>query len=385
MSHHIVRLGKLFCALTLTTVGANIAFAQNYLQTNLVSDVSGSAAHTDPNLINAWGLSRTSTSPWWVSDAGSGKATLYDGAGAPNALVVTVPAAIDGKIGTPTGTISNGTTSFEVKPGLPARFLFATADGTISGWNPAADPTNAIIKVKTPKAAYTGMTNAQIDGKPYLYVANFQSGRVEVYDGAFNPVRFKRNAFQLDCDRDDFWNAAGPWSLFHSRSHDPSLLRSLAPFNIQNIGGTLFVAYAQQGDASHHEITGPGIGLVAAFTPEGELVRVFEHGDFLNASWGLALAPGDFGGFSHTLLVGQFGSGEIVAYNITTGEFIGNVLDPAGHKIVIDGLWALSFGNGATAGPLNTLYFTAGPDGETHGLFGSLTPVATTQTQGNSF
>lgn len=368
--------------LTFLCVAAVPAFAQNYQITNLVSDGTIEAAHTDANLVNGWGLSRSSTSPWWISDNGTGKATLYDGAGVANSRVVTIPALKPDGTGTPTGTIFNGNAAFALKPGLFSLFLFATEDGTISGWNPNVDP-NAQIMAKRPKAVYKGLAQATLNGAQYLYAANFHSGRIDVYDTNFQPVFLGPNAFTLDGDRDDFFSGKGAWTNARTHAEDFWLFRRMAPFNIQNIGGTLFVTFAQQDAMRHDEVAGAGLGLVALFTPAGKLIRVLEHGPFLNAPWGVVAAPSDFGGFSHALLVGQFGSGEIVAYNINTGQFLGRMLDANGSTIVIDGLWALSFGNGGTAGPLNTLYFTAGPNDESHGLFGSLTAVAATQTMGN--
>jgi uncharacterized protein (TIGR03118 family) len=329
--------------------------AQHYTQTNLVSDGAIPAAHTDPNLKNAWGLSRSSTSPWWVADNATAVATLYDGTGTPPALVVSVP-------GAPTGTIYNGSQDFQIEQGFPARFLFASEDGTISGWNSQVDATHARVVVTTPNAIYKGMTSAEVDGKQYLYAADFHSGRVDVFDASFQPVHFSGYAFDFG------------W-----------LQRiGLAPFNVQNIGNDIFIAFAKQDAQKEDEVAGEGLGLVAAFTSKGRLVRVFEPGRFLNAPWGLVLAPSDFGTFSHSLLVGNFGSGEIDAFNMLTGKFQGKLVDPDGNIIKIDGLWGISFGNGATAGPFNTLYFASGPNGETNGLFGSLTAVASEQIRGNA-
>lgn len=368
--------------LTFLCLAALPTFAQQYQITNLVSDGTIDATHTDANLVNAWGLSRSSGSPWWISDNGTGKATLYDGAGVANARIVTIPALDPDKTGTPTGTIFNGNPAFPLKPGVFSTFLFSTEDGTISGWNPNVDP-NAVIMVRRPKAVFKGLAQATLNGAQYLYAADFHAGRVAVYDSNFQPVFLGPDAFTLDRDHDDFFTEKGAWESAHMRGEDFGFFRRMAPFNIQNIGGTLFVTFAQQDAMRHDDVPGAGLGLVAAFTPGGKLIRVFQHGPFLNAPWGIVAAPSDFGGFSHALLVGQFGSGEIVAYNINTGRFIGKLLDSTGKTIVIDGLWALSFGNGGTAGPLNTLFFTAGPNDESHGLFGSLTAVAATQTMGN--
>jgi uncharacterized protein (TIGR03118 family) len=344
---------------------SGLGYAQHYQVTNLVSNGSVEAKNTDPNLVNGWGISRSSGSPWWVSDNNSGTASLYNGVGEIQPLVVTIPAATPGQKGTPTGTIFNGTQSFEIAPGKPAVFLFVTEDGTISGWNPTVKATEAVIVIKHPKAVYKGFTMAQIHGAPYLFVVNFHSGQIEVYDGRFHRVRMDERAFARD---DDF---------IEDRA-------DLVPFNIQNIGGTLVVAYARQDSTRHDDEAGPGLGAVVAYTPRGRFIRVFRHGPWFNAPWGLALAPSDFGHFSHSLLVGQFGSGEILAFNFASGEFEGKLKDGNDHVIKLDGLWGIGFGNGAKAGNFNTLFFAAGPNEERDGLFGSIVPVAAELIQGNS-
>jgi uncharacterized protein (TIGR03118 family) len=340
--------------ITAAMLVAGAASAQHYQQTNLVSNVTGAAAKTDPNLVNGWGLSRSSSSPWWVSDNGTGKATLYDGSGNPQSLVVTVP-------GAPTGTVFNGDTAhFQITPGNAARFLFASEDGTISAWNPAVDP-SAMVVVTTPGAVYKGLAIATPDGgSPQLYATDFHNGHIDVFDTHFNRLPRGGDAFTFD-------------------GHP----RGLSPFGIQNIGGNLFVTFAKPDAARHDDVHGPGLGMVAVFSPRGRLLNMFEHVQALNAPWGLALAPSDFGAFSHHLLVGQFGSGEIVAYNIETGKFAGELLDPAGQTLAIQGIWGIGFGNGKTAGPATTLFFAAGPDDEQNGLFGSLVPVAADLVQGN--
>src|SRR5690242_5080594 len=305
--------------LTFLCLAAMPSPAQNYQVTNLVSDGTIEAAHIDANLVNAWGLSRSSSSPWWISDNGTGKATLYDGAGVANARVVTIPALKPDDTGTPTGTIFNGNPAFALRPGIFSTFLFATEDGTISGWNPNVDP-NAQIMVKQPNAVFKGLAQAMLNGSPYLYAANFHAGRIDVYDTNFQRVFLGPDAFTLDRDREDFFMGRGAWKSARTQQEDFSVFRRMAPFNIQNIGGTLFVTFAQQDAMRHDDVPGPGLGLVASFTPGGKLIRVYEHGPFLNAPWGIVAAPSDFGGFSHALIVGQFGSGEIVAYNMNTGE-----------------------------------------------------------------
>lgn len=370
--------------LAAAALGATQSFGQQYQQNNLVSDGSVQAGVTDPNLVNAWGLARSSAQDWWVSDNARGKSTLYDGSGKITPLVVTIPAAKQGQTGSPTGIIFNGTPAFELTPGNPAIFLLATEDGTISGWNPAVDLHNAIIKVKQNNAVFKGIAAAKVNGQRQLYVTNFRSGEIEVYDAGSKRVRLAPHAFLLDDNEDRFRDGHGSWDAVSQADRDQCSAKALVPYNIQNIGGALYVTFAQQDAARHDSVSGPGLGFVAAFTPEGKLVRVFEPGKFLNAPWGIALASGDFGAYSHALLVGQFGSGEIAAYNVTTGRYIGNMKDTKGHNISIDGLWGISFGSSTPAtGPFNSLYFGAGPTDETHGLFGSLTPLPSSQLYGN--
>jgi uncharacterized protein (TIGR03118 family) len=339
--------------------------AQQYLQTNLVADQSGAAPATDPNLVNPWGLSRSSTSPWWVSDNGTGLATLYDGTGAAKSLVVTVPTGDPtvSSTGTPTGTLYNGGTGFVLPDAKPASFLFVTEDGTISGWNSGA---SAVITVNTKSASvFKGAAFANLpipfgSQSTYLYVADFRKGHIAVYDSAFHHV-----------------------PIFDELFRDEFLPRGYAPFNIQNIGGELYVTFAKQDAQKHDEVDGAGLGFVDVFSPFGFLLRRMEHGRWLNGPWALAMAPGDFGIYSHDLLVGQFGSGQIAVYDPVTGAFKDLLRNSSNNPISIDGLWGLSFGSGATnSGSATTLYFSAGSDDEAHGLFGTITPIQ--NTLGNS-
>ncbi len=347
------------------TILAGNAAAQRYQQTNLVSNVPAQAPHTDSNLVNGWGIARSSSSPWWVSDNGTGHATLYDGNGNIQSLVVTAP-------GAPTGAVFNGSSDFEVAPGKPARFIFVSEDGTISGWNPDVNPTTAQVVVSNPGAVYKGVAIAMVRGARFLYATDFHAGRVDVFDSNFRMMAANSvNARGFHSSQDDFFAFEG----------NP---RGLAPFNIQNIGGNLFVTFAKQDADREDDVAGPGNGLVGVFTPEGNLIRFFEHVPGLNSPWGLALAPSDFGAFSHHLIVGQFGSGEILAFDMQTGGFVGNLLTPSGQPIKIDGIWGIGFGNGGTAGPANALFFAAGPNEEQDGLFGRLDTVSSDLTQGNS-
>jgi uncharacterized protein (TIGR03118 family) len=379
-----------------------LASAQHYTQVNLVANTSGVAPVTDPKLVNPWGLSRTSSSPWWISDNGTGLSTLYNGAGTINPLVVTIPKADPNSKtfpnGTPTGTIANASpTDFLLAPGAPAAFLFATIDGTIAGWNPnvgvaagAAPPsTHAVIVVKTTDgSSYTGLTSATVNGNRYLYAANFNKGTVDVYNNAFHKVTLQPNR-DGNRDRDDD-NNDKPFT-------DDRLPRDFVPFNVQAIGNDIVVTFVLHEEGKPLETDGPGLGYVDIFSSDGQLLRRLEHGDWLNAPWGVALAPLDFGTFSHDLLIGQFagagtseGSGTIAAYDLATGTFIGLVQDATGKPLSINGIWAISPGNSAAPGsydpagsPAAEVYFTAGTDHGSGGLFGYLKPVATELTVGN--
>jgi uncharacterized protein (TIGR03118 family) len=367
----------LFCL----TIVSGVAYGQHYQQQNLVSDLSGMAANTDPNLVNPWGLARSSTGPWWVSDNGMGVSSLYNGAGMPNSLVVAIPG--NNGPAAPTGVVFNGSNSFQIAANSPAIFIFVSEDGTISGWNPGVDLTHAVLKVPQKNSVFKGATIATVGGVPYLYVADFHQGRIEVFDTNFQPVQTnaKDNGQGDDQDRERDGDDDGDKN--NGAFVDNRLPKGFAPFNVQNIGGNLYVTFAKQDADKHDDVPGAGSGYVDVFTPEGKLIERLEHGDWLNSPWGVTLAPSDFGVFSHSLLVGQFGSGEIAAYNQVTGAFLGKLLDPSGNTITIDGLWSLSFGNSASAGPFNTLFFTAGIQHEAHGLFGTLTTVPGELIEGN--
>lgn len=339
-------------------LGSTAALAQSddfYQQTNLVSDVAGQAAMTDPNLVNAWGIDAGPTTPWWVSDNGTGLSTLYTGTGAIIPLVVTIPPP-KGATGTaaPTGLVFNRADSddFEVSNGtvkLSSLFIFATEDGTISGWNPKVDLTHAVLAVDNSAsgAVYKGLAQGQHDGRDFLYATDFHNGKVDVFNASFH------------------------WVKSFSDKYIPS---GYAPFGIQNINGKIYVTYAKQKQPNKHDDeSGPGHGFVDVFTTGGHLIkRLVSHGE-LNSPWGLVQAPANFGQFSGALLVGNFGNGRINAYDIHSGKFLGTLSDKDGNALVIDGLWGLHFGNGSKAGPTTTLFFTAGPAGESQGLFGSIT------------
>jgi uncharacterized protein (TIGR03118 family) len=327
----------------------------SYVQTDLVSDIPGRANFTDPDLVNPWGLVASSRSPWWVNDNGTGLSTLYNGSGVKQGLVVTIPPPMGSPAGTtatPTGIVFNGTSDFLLtsSPTSQAFFIFATEDGTISGWNPTVDLTHAVLKVDNfaAGAVYKGLALGSNSSGNFLYATNFHAGTVDVFDASFHPVTL-----------------SGSFT-------DPNILPGYAPFGIRDINGNLYVTYAKQNAEKHDDVAGPAHGFVDVFDTNGNLLQhLIQHGQ-LNSPWGLALAPADFGQFSNDLLVGNFGNGRINAYDPNTGDFIGRLTSRPGNPIVIDGLWGLSFGNGGNAGPTNTLFFTAGLNDEADGLFGTL-------------
>lgn len=323
-----------------------------YQQTNLVSDVPGLAMVTDPNLVNAWGMSLGPNTFIWVSDNGTGVATLYDGSGTPQSLVVTIPAPTGGSgASAPTGQVFNDGPGFQIS-GNSALFIFVTEDGTISGWNPMlADKTHAVLEVDRSGigAVYKGV--ALNNAKDRLYATNFRFGTIEVFDTS--------------------------WTLVDSFT-DPNTPPGYAPFNIQNLDGTLYVTFAKQDQQRHDDDAGPGHGFVDVLDPATNTFTRLISGHPgkapLNSPWGLALAPAPgFGEFSGALLVGNFGDGAIHAFDPSTGALLGRLGHSHGGPIKIDGLWALVFGKGgASNGPTTTLFFTAGPNHESHGLFGTL-------------
>ena len=331
------------CALlSFSLLVPSLASAQHYVQTNLVSDLAVQAPNHDQNLRNPWGLSRSPSSPWWVSDNGSGLnntpglATVYSISGAVTAttntlaamtnttLVVTIPPPNGSNSpATPTGTVWNGSTDFAIAPGKPASFIFVTEDGTISGWNSGVDLTHAKLEVDNSpsKAVYKGVTTGDVDGVRYLYVANFHSGHIEVYDTNFKPVKFFHD--KDDGDHDRFNDRDHHDRHFEGSFDDDSIPRGYAPFNVQNIGGSLFVTYAKQDDARHDDVASDGNGHVDIYTTSGRLESRLEHGPWLNSPWGVVWAPRDFGEFSNRVLVGNFGSGYIAAFDGFSGKFVG--------------------------------------------------------------
>jgi len=348
------------------SAGASGIANRSYVQTNLVSDIPGLAAHTDANLKNPWGTSVGPGSPIWGSDNHAGVTTLYDGAGNPQPRVLCIPAppsAPPGAVGAPTGqafnTFDPASPDFVItKDGRsgPAFFLFATEDGTIAGLNPTVDLTHALIAVDRSTATdsagdvgalYKGLALVTTPAGKMIYASNFRFGTVDVFDSHFNLV----NSFT-----------------------DPTVPAGFAPFGIHNIGGKLFVTFAKQGPGKEDDAARPGNGFVDVFAPNGDLLQRLVSGGKLDSPWAVTLAPSTFGAFGGDILIGNFGDGRINAYDPTTGEFQGRVSTPSGGPIVIDGLWGLRFAPATPGAGPNTLFFTAGLNHEADGLFGTIVP-----------
>jgi uncharacterized protein (TIGR03118 family) len=317
--------------------------AAQYQVTNLVENLPNKAPHTDPNLVNAWGIARSSTGPFWASDNGTGLSTLYDGMGNPQSLVVTIPSAAGGP-GSPSGIVFNGSNDFVVSQnGLSgqALFVFAANDGTISGWSPSVAPTNAIIAYDNSKAGavYTGLAISSGKNGNFLYAADTANNRVDVYDGSFRLIKTLT---------------------------DPTIPEGFTAYGIQDINSQVYVTFASTGNA-------PG-GFIDIFTEQGTFVKRFAQGGTLNQPWGMTLAPINFGSFSTALLVSNnLPEGTINAFNAKTGKFLGQLKDSSGKVIHIDQLWGIEFGGGSTSnGAVNQLFFTAGPSNYQNGLFGTI-------------
>jgi uncharacterized protein (TIGR03118 family) len=337
----LVTLGTLVAAAPLSA-----AKQTEFTVNALVSDQPGVAPVTDPDLVNPWGLTSSATSPWWVSDNGTDKSTLYRGDGTKQALVVSVA-------GGPTGTVFNPTAGFVLPTGGKALFLFDSEDGIIRGWNGAQGTTAIVVKDRSDVGAiYKGLAIADTANGPRLYAADFHNARIDVLDGSFGLV---------------------PSSGFE----DASLPKGFAPFNVQVIGDRVFVAYAKQDADAEDEIAGQGLGRVDVYDLAGNLLGgITGHGQ-LNAPWGLATAPASFGTFAGDLLVGNFGDGQINAFReVSPGQFVhvGELRGSDNRPLAIDGLWALQVSQGGNNGTPGQLFFTAGPDEETHGLFGTIAP-----------
>jgi uncharacterized protein (TIGR03118 family) len=324
---------------------AGAADNTRYGQTNLVSDQAGMARLTDPNLVNAWGLAAAPGGPIWTANNGTNTSTLYAGA---NGLLppFKVPLTVSIPGGAPTGIVFGGAGGFQLPSHAPALFIYDSEGGEITAWSPLAFPfTSAHVVHTTPGAIYKGLAVAG----QRLYAANFGAGTIDVFDQHFAPVDLGDDAFV-----------------------DEHLPSDYSPFNVQELNGEIYVSYAVHQPGSVDETAGPGLGAVDVYSTDGQLLRrLIEPGGDLNAPWGLAIAPDRFGAFSGDLLVGNFGDGGIHAYDPMSGDLQGTLNDRAGRPLTIDGLWALTPGNGLI-GPKRSVLFSAGPDDESHGLFGKL-------------
>ncbi|HEV7814837.1 MAG TPA: TIGR03118 family protein [Janthinobacterium sp.] len=343
-----------FAALALAT--APVAWAGDfYQQRNLVSDSAVvSAENRDPNLINGWGLAFNPYAVAWVADNGTGVSTLYDGEGKPQPLVVTIPPAHAGGTGNPTGIVFYGGPAFLVgNAGAsgPSRFMFASEDGVIAGWAPNVDRTHAIrvIDNSASHAIYKGLAISGNGTGALLYAADFHNGKVDVFDSTFKPVILPGKPF-----------------------NDPSIPADFAPFGLQAINGDIYVTYAKQNADREDDVAGPGFGFISVFDPNGRFLHRVASQGALNAPWGMALAPASFGRFSNRLLVSNFGDGLINAFDLATGKRVGRLKGVDHRPIHIDGLWGIAFGNGLSSQPIDTLFFTAGPADEKHGLYGRI-------------
>jgi uncharacterized protein (TIGR03118 family) len=330
--HHLFVAALLVLALSFAS---NVAFAvcgEAYALTALVKNTGKKG---DKQLINPWGLAASSSSPFWLSDEGSGLSTLYTGAGAKQSLVVTIPTASGTGVGTPTGIVTNGSSEFQIDTWTSV-FLFATLDGTISGWS-HFDPNNALIGVPGSSAVYTGLAITSHASGNLLFAADVANNKVDVYNGTFK---------------------------FVMSFTDTSLPPGYAPFGIQDIGGQVYVAFAAT--------NGKAGGYIDIFTEGGTFVKTLIHGKPLNQPWGIAMAPSDFGVLSNTLLISNnTNGGTISGFNPTTGAFVGTIKDSANKNIVINQLWGIEFGGGsANNGNTNQLFYTAGPKNNLNGIFG---------------
>ena len=321
-----------------------------YTVTALTSDGSVRALSVDSRLINPWGLARSPSGPWWVADNGTSATTTYDANGKPLPAMAKMS-------GAPTGVVYNGSDGFVVtaEDGTvgPARFLFATEQGTITAWMPGLSSNAVVVNDASRGAIYKGIALLG----DILYATDFHNGRVDMFDTNFNLIN-------SDTGDDAF--------------SDPNMAPGFAPFGIQAIGERIFVTYAMQGPDAEDDVAGPGLGFVNVFDAAGHLISRVASKGALNAPWGIAQAPDSFGGFGGALLIANFGDGRINAYDAVTFSAIGYMKSDHGMPVAIDGLWGIAFGNDGQAGSSNVLYFTAGPGDEEHGVFGSIAPSART-------
>ena len=338
MPRFVRRILTLTSCFGLALILTGAALAQtSYTAMNLVSNLTGKTKHTDPLLANPWGLAYAPGAPFWISDEGSGWSTLYDGTGKPQSLKVVIPPSSGTGAGSPTGIVYNGSSEFQIDT-WTSLFLFATLDGTISGWS-TFEPSTSLIAVRQAGAVYTGLAITSHTSGNFLYAADAANNKVDVYDGTFNLVM----SFT-----------------------DTTIPAGFAPFGIQDIAGQVYVTYASQ--------SGGTGGYVDIFGENGTFVKRLVSGKPLNQPWGLAVAPSTFGPLSGLLLVSNnTATGTINGFNLKTGRFVSAMKNSAGKAITINGLWGIEFGGGTTSnGAANALYYTAGPS-DTNGYFGVIT------------
>lgn len=338
--------------------GAALAFPRSsiaahptgYSVHNLVADTDGMAEVTDARLVNPWGIAFSPGNPFWISDNHSGLSTLYNESGAIQGLTVTIPPPVGTDTASPTGVVFNGTSDFHGD-----HFIFASEDGIISGW---AAGNNAVSRVdhSAAGAIYKGIAIGKSKRKNFLYLANFHDNKIEVYDSQYQPATM---------------------SGTFTDPHEPA---GYAPFNVAVVGTHLLVSYAKQDQDAEDDVAGAGNGFIDEYALTGKFMKRLISGTSvggrvsqLNSPWGMTIASAHFGKFKKALLVGNFGSGQIAAFNVSSGKLLGLISDAQGHALTIDGVWALTPGGGGSSGDPNKIYFTAGPGGETHGLFGSIT------------
>jgi uncharacterized protein (TIGR03118 family) len=332
-------------AMTLLSLSAA---AQVFTVQNLTSDIANVGTQpTDPDLVNPWGIVPNPAGVWWVSDNATGKLTLYDGNGVKQGLIVNVPQWDGSPGGNPSGQIFNSTQDFKLSNNKPAAFIVSTEDGTIQGWN--GGTTTMITVNNWPNAVYKGLALGSANGANYIYAANFKGGTVDVFDATYQSHSFGGGAFV-----------------------DPNLPSGYAPFNVANINGKIVVSYALQDDDKKDDVAGIGHGYIDVYDGQGTLLQRLPHVYALNSPWAMVVAPSSWAQLSGKLLVGQFGSGGIAAFDLVNNLFVGVLQDDQGLPIRINGLWGLAYGNGGGAGSKDTLYFAAGYFAEAHGLFGRI-------------
>ncbi len=324
-------------------------------ETDLVADTSGPAAHADPNLVNPWGVAFVPGGDAWVSNNHTGTSTAYDGTGAALPLVVAIPGPAGGAAtGAPTGVVYNATSDF-VETGVvtsaPATLIFAGEDGVIAAWNNSLDGPAArrVADQSAAGSVYKGVAIANNGAANFVFATDFHNGKIDVFDKNFALVPSTPGGFA-----------------------DKTIPKGFAPFGIQNVGGVLYVTYAQQDADRMDDVPGKSQGFVNCFDANGFRLRRFAQRAHLNAPWGIAQAPADFGESGTNILVGNFGDGTISAFDVGSGQFMGQLRVTNGEVRAIEGLWGIAFGNDARSQPHQSLFFAAGPGGEGHGLYGRI-------------